>query len=119
MPENTLAAIRYTWRFFGGIPEVDVRTTVDGVMVCIHDDTLGRTTNASPPNLKVSERTFHELRQLDAGGGFHSRFRPLPGKLRWATGEECPPGERPARQHRVPGLVAASSIRRPDVSPRR
>ncbi|MGK0182505.1 MAG: glycerophosphoryl diester phosphodiesterase [Halioglobus sp.] len=74
VPENTLAALRYTWKFKGGIPEVDVRTTADGILVCIHDDTLDRTTNTSSMQVKVSEKTFHELRQYDAGGFFHSRY---------------------------------------------
>ncbi len=39
-PENTLPAYRHAWRIFGAIPEVDVRTTADGVLVCLHDATL-------------------------------------------------------------------------------
>ena len=67
-PENTLAAYRYAWAL-GGIPEVDVCTTKDGVIICLHDATLARTTNA-PADVKdvpVSELTFEDVRTWDAG----------------------------------------------------
>lgn len=74
VPENTLAALRHCWNIEGAIPEVDVRTTLDGIFVCIHDDTLGRTTNAPSKEIKVSEVTFSELRTFDAGSFFSSAY---------------------------------------------
>ncbi len=74
-PDNSLAAFRYTWNL-GGIPEVDVRTTQDGVIICLHDDTLKRTTDA-PRDIRsteVSELTFEEIRKWDAGAWFDKRF---------------------------------------------
>jgi len=74
-PENTMAAFRHAWSCPGAIPEVDVRATKDGVMVCLHDDTPGRTTNAPQPykNMNVSGITFDQLRQWDASVTFAVR----------------------------------------------
>ena len=44
--------------------ETDLHVTRDGVVVCIHDPTVDRTTNGTGP---VSEHTFEEIRKLDAG----------------------------------------------------
>ena len=52
--------------------ELDIRTTKDGKLVVIHDSTLPRTTNGR--NRAISEITWKELRQLDAGSWFDSRF---------------------------------------------
>jgi glycerophosphoryl diester phosphodiesterase len=63
-PENTIEA------FSGAISlgyrhvETDLRLTRDGILVCLHDPTVDRTTEASGP---VSELTFEELGRLDAG----------------------------------------------------
>lgn len=47
--------------------ELDVHLTRDGEVVVIHDATLDRTTDGCGP---VCERTWAELRELDAGHGF-------------------------------------------------
>lgn len=44
--------------------ETDLHITSDGVLVCIHDDTVDRTTNGSG---EVSSYTYDDLRALDAG----------------------------------------------------
>ncbi len=44
--------------------ETDVHVTKDGVVVCIHDRDVDRTTDGTGP---VSSFTFGELQQLDAG----------------------------------------------------
>ncbi len=73
-PENTLAAYRYAWDL-GGIPEVDICATGDGVIICLHDDTLKRTTNAdSNADTPVSKLTFDEIRKWDAGRWFDAKF---------------------------------------------
>ena len=51
--------------------EVDVTLTADGQVVCIHDDTLNRTTNGSGP---VMEYSLDELQRLDAGSWFSSEW---------------------------------------------
>ena len=47
--------------------ECDARATADGFLVCIHDDTVDRTTDGTG---LVSELTFEEIRALDAGYNF-------------------------------------------------
>ena len=44
--------------------ETDVRITADGELVCIHDDSVDRTTNGTG---KVCDFTLAALRELDAG----------------------------------------------------
>lgn len=46
--------------------ETDVRVTADGVVHCIHDASIDRTTNASGP---FSQYTSQEIARLDAGFG--------------------------------------------------
>jgi len=48
--------------------ECDVHLCKTGELIVIHDDTLGRTTNGTG---KIQEKTFSELRLLDAGSGEH------------------------------------------------
>ncbi|MCC9600559.1 glycerophosphodiester phosphodiesterase family protein [Stieleria sp. JC731] len=75
-PDNTIGAAMYTWNL-GGIPEVDVRTTKDDVIICLHDATLARTTTAPQRlrNIKVKELDFAEVRKWDAGIGFSDDFK--------------------------------------------
>ena len=68
-PENTMSAYKYSWELKGAIPEIDVRTTADGVMVCIHDICLRRTTNApfTIAYKKIDKLNSSQLKNLDAG----------------------------------------------------
>jgi glycerophosphoryl diester phosphodiesterase len=70
-PENTLAAVRRAIEAGAHVGEVDVRTTKDGVLVCLHDDTLDRTTDGKG---KVSDFTLAEIKKLDAGSKFDKKF---------------------------------------------
>lgn len=76
VPENTLAAYRHAWSIPGAIPEIDVTVTQDGAMVCIHDDTPGRTTNAPAADRKkpIAEIPLETLRSWDAGAWFDARY---------------------------------------------
>jgi glycerophosphoryl diester phosphodiesterase len=69
-PENTLANFRACLELRIGF-EFDVQRTKDGELVCIHDDTVDRTANGTG---KVSEMTFEQIRRLDAGSWFDSKF---------------------------------------------
>jgi len=69
-PENTLANFRACLELRIGF-EFDVARTKDGHLVCIHDDTVDRTTDGTG---KVSELTIDEIRRLDAGVWFDRRF---------------------------------------------
>jgi glycerophosphoryl diester phosphodiesterase len=75
-PENTLPAFRHAWRWRGAIPETDIRTTADGALICLHDATLARTTNAPSPlrDMPVSQLTLAEVRACDAGIHFGAEF---------------------------------------------
>ncbi len=70
-PENTLAAFRHAVSVGAKYVELDVQMSSDGALVIIHDDTLDRTTTGSGP---VGDRTFEELRQLDAGSHFAPEY---------------------------------------------
>ena len=72
LPENTLPAFASALRLGVPMQEFDVRATRDGVLVCLHDATLDRTTDAPQrlgPGALVAETTWAETRQLDAGAG--------------------------------------------------
>jgi glycerophosphoryl diester phosphodiesterase len=75
-PDNTMAGFRYAWGL-GGIPEADVRTTRDGVLICLHDSTLARTTVAPAEirDITVDALELAEVRRWDAGIRFAGCFR--------------------------------------------
>jgi glycerophosphoryl diester phosphodiesterase len=66
-PENTLATYKEALRLGVDFIEIDVRTTLDGKLVILHDGTLNRTTNGEGP---LKNKSFVELRKLSAGKGF-------------------------------------------------
>jgi glycerophosphoryl diester phosphodiesterase len=69
-PENTLAAFHAAMLAGVRMQEFDVRQTRDGVLVCLHDDGLDRTTDASVrlgPGAAVAQVDLEVLQQLDAG----------------------------------------------------
>lgn len=70
-PENTVPAFEAA--VAGGVDflEVDVRLTVDGYPVIIHDATVDRTTTGTGT---VDELTLAEIRTLDAGSWFAPQF---------------------------------------------
>lgn len=70
-PECTLASIRRAIEAGATAVEVDVRRTKDGQLVILHDATLDRTTNGNGP---LSEKTLAEVRELDAGSWFDSKY---------------------------------------------
>jgi glycerophosphoryl diester phosphodiesterase len=70
-PENTLAAFRAAMDAGVDMIELDVVLSKDRRLVVIHDDSLGRTTNGTG---LVRDHTLTELKKLDAGSWFDSRF---------------------------------------------
>lgn len=70
-PENTLAAFKKAIEAGSDMIELDVRLSLDGEVVVIHDESLERTTNGKG---KVIESTLQELKRLDAGSKFQSSF---------------------------------------------
>jgi glycerophosphoryl diester phosphodiesterase len=91
-PEHTLAAYRLALEQRADFVEQDLQISKDGVLVCLHDLTLERTTNVEDvfPNRAadsggrktwhVSDFTVQELKSLDAGSWFDAKF----------TGERIP-----------------------------
>lgn len=52
--------------------ELDIRTTKNGKFVVLHDATLERTTDG--PGRTLTEFTWDQLREFDAGSWFDPRF---------------------------------------------
>lgn len=73
-PENTLPSFERALDAGCDAIECDVRITKDGHFVVMHDETPARTTDAAErfpgENPRVSDLTFSEIRQLDAGSWF-------------------------------------------------
>jgi len=74
-PDNTLISARYGWEL-GGIAEFDIRRTADGQIVCLHDPTLRRTTNAPDEiaDIPITELRYEQFAGLDAGKKFSPEF---------------------------------------------
>ncbi len=71
-PENTQAAFVLAWMQGADAIEGDFRMTKDKHIVCMHDETTGRTTNR---NMVVARATLESLKQLDAGGWMSPQWR--------------------------------------------
>ena len=63
-PENTLKSISKAFELGLECVEVDVKISKDHIPLLLHDDTLERTTTGFG---LVSDFTFEEISQLDAG----------------------------------------------------
>ncbi|MFD2792169.1 glycerophosphodiester phosphodiesterase [Promicromonospora vindobonensis] len=84
-PENTLAAFALGVEMGSDLVESDVQRSKDGVLVLMHDTTLSRTTDVEqvfPDRApwRVSDFTYEEIQQLDAGSWFSEEFagEPVP-----------------------------------------
>jgi glycerophosphoryl diester phosphodiesterase len=85
--------------------ELDVRRTRDGQLVCLHDDTVDRTTDGTG---KVAALSLRELKQLDAGKKFDPAF----------AGERVPTLEEVfalVRDRKAISLLIAVDIKVPDA----
>jgi len=75
-PENTIEAFELGWKL-GTVPESDLRTTKDGVIVAFHDANFKRVVKGASPELQkkgVVDVTFAELSKLDVGAWKGERF---------------------------------------------
>lgn len=84
-PENTIAGLEYAAATKAELIEVDVQLSADGVPIVFHDAALTRTTDAEEvfpdrDSYAVTDFTWAELQQLDAGEWFHPDFvgEPIP-----------------------------------------
>lgn len=66
-PEETRETLERSVALGADVLELDLRTTADGVVVCLHDAELDRTTDGTGP---VSALDWDSLQRLDAGHGF-------------------------------------------------
>lgn len=86
-PEHTAAAYRLAIAQGADYVEQDLAVTKDGVLVCLHDDTLERTTNIKdvfPDRFTVDAQgrqrwyvadfTLAEIKRLDAGAWFDKKY---------------------------------------------
>jgi len=89
-PEHTAAAYRLAIEMGADFVEQDLAVTKDGVLICLHDASLERTTNVEEvfPNRAVSislegktrrawvanDFTLAEIKRLDAGSWFDKKF---------------------------------------------
>ncbi len=71
MPENTLESLALAARMGCDVVEIDIRTTLDGVLVLSHDGMLERLTDGMGD---IEGTSFEELELLDAGGWMGERF---------------------------------------------
>lgn len=71
-PMNTLPSFELARQQGADGIELDVRLTKDGELVLLHDPTVDGTTNGHGA---ISEMTFEQVRELDAGGWFDPMFR--------------------------------------------
>lgn len=74
--DNTREAFTLGWQL-GTIPEADVSTTKDGIIIAFHDKDLGRVVKDLPKEWKgkpIKELTFAELRTLDVGAWKGAEF---------------------------------------------
>jgi len=70
-PENTISSFELAVTHQTDAVELDAKLSKDGVVMVIHDPTLERTTNGSG---KVNEHTLAELKALDAGSKFNTKY---------------------------------------------
>ena len=70
-PENTLAAFQLAADQGADGIEFDAKVSRDGVVVILHDATVDRTTDGTG---RVSTLSLAELKHLDAGAKFNSKF---------------------------------------------
>lgn len=70
-PENTRAAFDLAIEMGADAIETDVRVTVDGQLVLVHDSTVDRVSDGTGP---VDDHTLAELRALDFGRSFGEAF---------------------------------------------
>ena len=75
-PEHTLAAYDLALDMGAEYIEQDVLPTADGVLVCIHDDTLDRTARGPAENCtgNVSDKTLAQLKTCDMGSWFNEAY---------------------------------------------
>jgi len=121
-PEHTFAAYDLAMEQKADFVEPDLAVTKDGVLICLHDDTLERTTNVEevyPARFSTeikgrngekrwvaNDFTLAEIKKLDAGSWFDARF----------TGAQVPTWEEMfARVKSHPGVGVYPELKSPPL----
>ena len=68
-PENSLMAIHNAENAGADIIKIDIRTTADGVLILMADETVIRTCNGYGENTIVAEMNYDEIKKLSLIGG--------------------------------------------------
>ncbi|MFI0366496.1 glycerophosphodiester phosphodiesterase [Actinomadura sp. 1N219] len=111
-PENTIAAFTLAVSQRADVFELDVQESKDHKLVIMHDTTLARTTNVEQlyPGRgpwKVSDFTLAEIRKLDAGSWFGTKYK----------GERVPTLDQTLSVMRDRGLGLLVEIKSPNLYP--
>ena len=90
-PENALPSLFFTWNLKGcaGTPEVDIRTTKDGVLAMFHDGNFKRILPNAPQEIqekRLEDLTWEEAQELDIGAFRGEEFK---GQKIVSLGEIC------------------------------
>lgn len=75
-PEHTLAAYDLALAMGADYIEQDIALTLDGVLVCLHDDSLDRTARGDAANCtgQVASKTLAQLKTCDMGSWFNETY---------------------------------------------
>ena len=79
-PENAFPSLVFTWNLKGcaGTPEVDIRTTKDGVLAMFHDGNFKRILPNAPQEIqekRLEDLTWEEAQELDIGAFRGEEFK--------------------------------------------
>ncbi|MBN1672774.1 MAG: glycerophosphodiester phosphodiesterase [Kiritimatiellae bacterium] len=74
-PENTMASFKRGFELGADLIELDVHMSRDGLLACMHDADVSRTTDG---NGRIKDMTRADIGKLDAGVKFDARFRGEP-----------------------------------------
>jgi len=75
VPENTIASYQHAIAVGADYVEVDLRTTSDGHLVVMHDETVDRMTNGSGKVKELSYKTIRSLKVADKSKPGSASFR--------------------------------------------
>src|SRR5690606_17819252 len=76
-PENSKETFELAWSL-GTIPEADLRTTKDGVIVAFHDNNFARilpNESAEMKKMAIQDLTWEQISQLDIGAWKGTEFQ--------------------------------------------
>lgn len=75
-PEHTIAAYDLALEMGADYIEQDIALTLDGVLICLHDDSLDRTARGDPANCSgpVATKTLAQLKTCDMGSWFNETY---------------------------------------------